>query len=152
MAYNDIVEFEKCKNNIFYFVEKYCGFELGEEQRALLVSSRNLVYKRRAVGFTTLALLNFLHTVIFGYNKTLTYATPDMQMTDHVRYQFLKMYDECSFPHKPKIIVNNKDYTKTENNVILKYVDFSLSKIRGYSIDELVIDEFHKVMKSPAIF
>jgi hypothetical protein len=141
-------EFNKCKNDIVYFIQNYCAIIPTEDQIKLLKNNRNLTRKRRATGFTLIMALKYLHTIIFDTDKTLMWLSHKNIVP--AKSTILSLLRDCEFPHKPVPIDVSTHYVKFDNGNRLYVNVVSSCAVRGFRLDALILDEFDMVPEEVA--
>lgn len=136
-----IEEHNRCKEDKVYFIEKYCDIKLYEWQKDFLNKKNIQVDTARRIGFSLLSNLNILHSIIFNYDKIIFKITSNKSHYD--MEEFYRIYDTCSYARKPKLITKNKTELRTEtgNKVFMR--TYSPANMRGFSINELYIQDFY---------
>lgn len=152
-----IDEYIKCRDDKVYFIEKYCKIisphdgvidtRLYEWQKDFINKKNIQVDTARQVGFSTLAYLNILHTIIFFDNKTIVKLSSHYGVDATIFYQ---LYDMCTYEWKPNLISKSKRDFKTENGNRVIFGKVYTSLIRGYTINELYLEDFNFIDQSNA--
>jgi hypothetical protein len=156
-AITDIrLEYNKCRDDIVYFVEKYINIikhvnngnivtkiKLREWQKDIIVEDGINATKARGIGFTTLANIKALHSIIFGENERIVFIESNSNMAyAHVGYLNM-VYEMCTFPYKPTIMKMSRDRISFDNGSEILSITPStnINNIKGYQITQLYMDE-----------
>jgi hypothetical protein len=145
-----IDEYLKCKDDIVYFTENYLKtfdsdgklnpIKLYPYQIELM--DKDLVTARtsRAIGFTTLACIKILHSIIFETGKTILIYSSNREMGINTLRFVMELYDMCSFDIKPVANLRSKMQVQFDN---INYVSVitSTNGTRGQHISELYLQD-----------
>jgi hypothetical protein len=150
------LEYNKCRDDIVYFAEKYINtikhenndniftkIKLREWQKDIIVEDGINATKARGIGFTTLANIKALHSIIFGKNERILFIDSDSNM-GYTNVGYLNMmYETCTFPYKPTSTKMSRDRISFDNGSEILSITTStnINKIRGYQITQLYMDE-----------
>lgn len=149
----DITDLVRCAEDKVYFFEKCCkivcpnngsvDITLYEYQKDIINESHIQAETSRQVGFTTLAVLNAFHDIIFKSDQTIAFVAPTYREASHFRDLLLFLYSNTTFPkmYLPTIKTNNKHSTEFDNGNRILYTPMSCSHIRGWSINSMYIQE-----------
>lgn len=150
-----LVEFEKCQNDPFYFIETYCyidskdhgtiQFKLRSFQREIIekaLSNRFVLVKiGRQLGKTLCFMALFLWFMLFHENKSiLCFANSEDLSFDHLKL-FKFMYEKLPLWMKEGVLKYNEKSVKFENGSTLKSRLASKSAGRGGTNDIVFGDE-----------
>lgn len=123
--------------NIHEFVEKYIDIDLYGYQAEYLEDSKLVAKTTRAIGFTTFVSIKILYSIFTKSNQTI--AIMGLGQKDLLEL-VLKLYHSIELD-KPELIIKNKSELKFSNNILVK-VFSEADHIRGYSLNEVYIQEF----------
>jgi hypothetical protein len=145
----DVNEFEKCRNDIVYFTEKYIRYQtidgvkdlkLYPYQVEVLPDNRLTASTSRQIGFTLLSYVKIIHSLIFNSDKTILFYTIKRDRFSYSLQTIADMLGMCSFLMKPEIISKTKDKLQLDNGMRL-LGGSTYGHIRGYAISEIYMEE-----------
>lgn len=167
----DKEEYLKCKDDVAYFANTYIQynaidgvkkFEPYPYQNELMNENGIIASTSRQIGFSLMSYIKIVHSIIFKQNKSILFWSLSRDRTSYVLSEIKLLLDLCTIPNylKPKCKINNKQQLIFDNgnriNGIVNYIG-----MKGYSLDELYIEEFDyikedidtiKISISPALF
>lgn len=97
----------------------------------------------RRVGFSTLICWKIVHALAFSTNKTIAVAIPTHKYLKNIRSMLSDMIKATRLPNGATIELKHDQLTlvSTYNNVKVLIVPAHISCLKGYSIDDLYIQE-----------
>lgn len=145
LTHDELLEYAKCSNDIFYFIEKYCNIKLREYQIEWIsnfINNRFTIFcTSRQTGYSQIISKVYLHYLIFNVDKKITLIS---NKGDTGKDFISKLYDtylKLPFFIKPGIVNHNTKDIKFANNCniscvtgkwyelkktdVLSYLDFS---------------------------
>jgi hypothetical protein len=146
LTHQELSEYSKCSNDIYYFIEKYCNIELRSYQKewvSSFIDNRfNIFCISRQVGYQQVMSLVYLHYLIFNIDKRISIVCFRSDIGQEFLSKLYKVYLILPWFLKPGIRLHNMNkiefsngsslYTKSnsknvdlENTDILSYLDFS---------------------------
>lgn len=150
----EIVELEKCKEDIIYFANTYCkiqtidGIEtikLRDYQEDLLnhyVDNRfSIVSTSRQVGKTIISSIFLAWYSLFEKDKTTVIVTNKLQTSIEVMDKLKFIFDNLPFFLKPGLISNSVNTLKFDNGCRISIQSIRNAGI-GFNINLLYMDEF----------
>lgn len=153
-------ELIRCMEDKVYFFEKYCkipcyrsgiaDITLYEYQKDLINEQYVQAETARQVGFTTLAVLNAFHDIVFKTEQTIAFAAPTLTQARRFRDLLLFLLANTTFPKEylPVVRINNKQSTEFDNWNRVLYTSISCSHIRGFTLNSIYIEEVDYVSES----
>jgi hypothetical protein len=146
-----VEEFNKCKNDIIYFTERYINhntvdgikpLELYPYQVELLDDDCLTAQTSRQIGFSLMAYAKIVHSIIFNNQNTIVFY---WVCRDRVRYsleQIVMLFELCSICEelKPKLITKNKHELRFDNMTRVLGAS-NYMHLRGYSFSEIYMEE-----------
>lgn len=142
----DIQEYDKCNEDMVYFVEKYLDVKLRDWQKEYISKKNIQVLQERRIGFSFLIALRIVHSIIFQQDRTIVYMSTTA-MRHLQRDTILELIKKCTFQYKPKVIESLVSLTRFDNGMKIVYIG-STCNTRGFAISELYLDGFSE-MSSP---
>jgi hypothetical protein len=145
LTHDELIEYAKCSNDIFYFIEKYCNIKLREYQIEWIsnfINNRFTIFcTSRQTGYSQIISKVYLHYLIFNVDKKIILIS---NKGDTGKEFISKVYDtylKLPFFIKPGIVTHNTKSIKFSNNCniscatgkwynlektdVLSYLDFS---------------------------
>lgn len=150
MIDNEIQEWERCKEDIVYFVNTYCAncdFELYPFQEEILTENLVLATTSRQIGFTLTAQLKILHDIIFKQDKIICVMASNLESSLDFIKNIIILLDFCNFNFKPKLDLWDKINCKFDNGMFLKVIT-SKHSLRGYNINSIYIQDVEFIDKN----
>ena len=150
----NIEEYNKCKNDMLYFLENYfkvlntdedmVQFKFkGKQKEAIDFINNNqhsIVIDERLTGKTTLLIGIILYNAIFSEDITIGFVGFKLDFTKCVFDRVMCSYKELPEWIKPKITKHTRTEIEFENRVKLLGFSYS-SNLRGISFNLLLMDE-----------
>lgn len=153
-----VEELIKCKNDPIYFIENYYyiisddgeqRFKLYDYQRELIEkihgSSRTIVLQSRQTGKSTTTSAYLLWYALFNKERTSALLANKAAVAKEVLAKIRYAYERLPFFLQQGIIEWNKTSLHLENNSRIISAATSSSAIRGFTIHNLVLDEYAHV-------
>jgi hypothetical protein len=149
-----VEDFNKCKNDIIYFTEKYVKIvnpDVGLTNTVLYdwqkTELNNWINNRfsncvsaRQIGSTTIQAIFLLHQALFNNNyRTAALYTREVQ-AKYFKEIILKMYDGLPYHIKSDLTTNNKNHLIFANGSDIMVSVSTATNIRGYSLNSVIID------------
>jgi hypothetical protein len=144
------VEVERCRDDICYFANKYCGVILTDEQEILLnclgdKNTNNFIVKSpRRWGKTTIIIIDSLHKILFGSDVGAYVATLNCVHAKRVLNSIIDVYRKLPTwlqIEKPEII-KYKNRIEFSNGNFVMVDSIKSSSMRGLTLTNIYIDEF----------
>jgi len=152
-------EFIKCKNDIVYFVKKYCkvitldhGLQLldlydYQEKMIKAYHEKRFVINLlpRQMGKSTAVAAYLMHYVIFNSEKTIGILANKAATAREILSRIKRMYENLPFWMQPGVKTWNKGDIELGNGSIILASSTSSDSIRGFSMNVIFLDEFAHV-------
>lgn len=147
----EVDELIRCKDDVVYFVEKFIkirtlnGVEdliLHPYQIELLNDDRLTAKPSRQIGFSTLAYIKIVHSIIFNSKKVIVFYGTNLTVSKYHVEKIRELLHLCNIPEelKPKFTVNNKTTMRFDNGMSVMGAN-NIHNLRGYTISELYVDD-----------
>jgi hypothetical protein len=154
----DVEEYNKCKNDISYFAEKYISYvdpnvgyvspiKLHAYQYEALQHNKLIADTARQIGFSTLAKIRVIHSLIFNQDKTIAVVSGSLTQSRHEMQEIRRMFEECTYKYKPKIITSNKTELRTDTYMRVFATNLSSNYFRGLVVSEMYVSEISFVSR-----
>jgi hypothetical protein len=130
MDYSEIEEYNKCKNSIFYFIEKYFNIKIRNYQKDflnLVENNRfNIWMHSREIGSITIKALYYLHNLIFNRDKNIVLFSNKKMVSVELLNKIKEFYIKIPFFLKSGVLNwnDNKIFFEDMNTIYA----FSITK------------------------
>lgn len=158
-----LIELQKCENDVFYYIENYCWithptkgrvkFQLYEYQKRLikayLDNDKIIAMLSRQCGKTTTAAGFISWWALFKKDQKILIISKDQTGADEIMDRIWFIYEELPWFLKPGVKENNVQTKEFDNGSKIEALATTPTTGRGKSISLLYCDEFAYV--SPTI-
>lgn len=147
-------EYEKCRDDIFYFIENYCKImtnigvsriEIRDYQRKLLEllqkDNDDILNMPRQSGKSITTALFLIHNILFNDNIIVGILANKLNLAMEILDKIKKIYVELPLFLQQNIVSWNKTYIELENGCKVITSAANNDSFRGYTIHLLVVDE-----------
>lgn len=119
----EMVEWIKCKKDIFYFIESYCKLKLYKHQIDVLKDTDenrlNIIIQSRQTGITTLLNFIILHKLLFSNNTNVLLVDFNKEVVKNRLDIILRILAELPYFLQVGVISKNKKGIKFDNGCII---------------------------------
>lgn len=156
---DQIKEYIKCKNDVLYFVKKYCkiialgkGLQLldlypFQEKMITAYHERRFVINLlpRQMGKSTAVAAYLMHYVLFNEHKTIGILANKAPTAREILNRIKRMFENLPLWMQPGVKTWNKGDIELGNGSVIMAASTSSDSIRGFSMDVIFLDEFAHV-------
>lgn len=154
-----VEEYIKCKNDIIYFVTKYCKIialgkglqllDLYEFQKRMITAydQKRFVINLlpRQMGKSTAVAAYLMHYVLFNEHKTVGILANKAPTAREILNRIKRMFENLPLWMQPGVKTWNKGDIELGNGSVIMAASTSSDSIRGFSMDMIFLDEFAHV-------
>lgn len=143
---DEVQEHAKCKEDITYFAEKYIKID-GQDfvpysyQYEVLRHGKLVADTARQIGFSTIAKIRIVHSLIFNYGRTIAICSYNLSSSRHDLQDIIRMFEQCTYKYKPEIDSVTKSDLRMDNNMRVLTANLSSTYFRGLTLNELYCSE-----------
>lgn len=149
---NNIAEYVLCRDNIFYFMEKYLKLEFRGYQIDILARYEDPnrpfilnILGHRGFGISTLNAIYLLWRVMFYPNEKLLLVVPNSSTIKEEQELIMRLYSTVTslWPDdsvRYKVNVTSMGRIIFNNDSMIKIVTYSPDRVRGWNFDTIIMD------------
>lgn len=154
-----VEEYIKCRDDILYFVTKYCKIialgkglqliDLYDFQRRMITAydEKRFVINLlpRQMGKSTAVAAYLMHYVLFNEHKTVGILANKAPTAREILNRIKRMFENLPLWMQPGVKTWNKGDIELGNGSVIMAASTSSDSIRGFSMDVIFLDEFAHV-------
>ena len=159
MTPDELQEYVKCAQDVFYFAETYCKVKTSDgsidniklrdyqmEMLKNLTNNRyNIIMASRQCGKTISTSIFMLHFILFNNDKNIMIVANKGDTSTEIIDKIKSIYSLLPFYMKPGVKVWNQRSITFDNGCKIKTATRTKSPAVGFTIDYLYLDEFAKI-------
>ena len=146
---DEIEEYVKCRDDIFYFSEKYLGIDLTPNQKSIIESYQNhnkvIVECPRRRGKTTVNMVWMIWNLIFQISHRIGFMGHSHQANKLTFANMRGLVDALPPFFTTGICRKNEVCIETKDKSYLRAFAPNTTSMRGYSLDNFIWEEYNHI-------